>query len=102
MLSSSIRSGRRLAGVLVALALSGAAGWMALTVGNPFPPDTLMMATGPEGSAYPELGARYREILKRSGIDLRVIRTEGGVENLARLRGRAAGVKVAFLESGLT
>jgi TRAP-type uncharacterized transport system substrate-binding protein len=102
MPSSSIRSSRRLAGALVALALFGAGVWMALTVGNPFPPDTLTMATGPEGSAYPELGARYGEILKRAGIDLRVIKTEGGVENLALLRDRAAGVKVALLESGLT
>jgi TRAP-type uncharacterized transport system substrate-binding protein len=102
MLSSRARSGRRLAGALVALAVIGAGVWMALTVGNPFPPHTLMMATGPEGSAYYELGARYREVLRRAGIDLRVVRTEGGVENLARLRDPASGVKVAFLESGLT
>jgi TRAP-type uncharacterized transport system substrate-binding protein len=102
MPSSRIRSGRQLAGALVALALLGAGGWMALTVGNPFPPDTLIMATGPDGSAYPELGARYREILGRAGIDLHIIRTEGGVENLERLRDGATGVKVAFLESGLT
>ena len=102
MPSSRIRGGRRLAGALVALALVGAGVWMALTVGNPFPPDTLVMATGPDGSAYPELGARYREILGRAGIDLRVIKTAGGAENLARLRDRPAGVKVAFLESGLT
>ena len=102
MLSSRSRSGRRLAGALVALAVVGAGVWMALTVGNPFPPDTLVMATGPEGSAYPELGARYHEVLRRAGIDLRLIRTEGGVENLARLRDPASGVRVAFLESGLT
>jgi len=60
------------------------------------------MATGPEGSAYHELGARYQEVLRRAGIDLRVVRTEGGVENLVRLRDPASGVKVAFVESGLT
>lgn len=75
---------------------------MALTVGNPFPPHMLMMATGPEGSASYEIGARYREVLRRKGVDLRVIRTEGGVENLARVRDPASGVKVALLESGLT
>ena len=75
---------------------------MALTVGNPFPPDALRMATGPEGSASYELGARYSEVLRRGGIDLQVIRTQGGVENLARLRDPASGVTVAFLESGLT
>jgi TRAP-type uncharacterized transport system substrate-binding protein len=102
MLSSRIRSGRRLAGALGALALIGAGVWMVLTVGNPFPPHTLTMASGPAGSAYPELGIRYREVLGRAGIDLRVIRTEGGIENLRRLRGGAGAVKVAFLESGLT
>ena len=102
MSSSRPRSGRRLAGALVVLAVVGAAVWMALTVGNPFPPHTVIMATGPEGSADHEFGARYREVLRRSGFDLRVIRTQGGVENLARLRDPRSGVKVAFLESGLT
>ncbi|MFL5474381.1 MAG: TAXI family TRAP transporter solute-binding subunit [Gemmatimonadales bacterium] len=58
--------------------------------------------TGPPGSAYDELGARYQEVLRHAGIDLRVIRTEGGVENLARLQDPTSGVKVGFLESGLT
>jgi TRAP-type uncharacterized transport system substrate-binding protein len=75
---------------------------MLLTVGSPFPPRTLTMVTGPPGSAYDELGARYQEVLRNEGIDLRVIRTEGGVENLARLKDPASGVKVGFLESGLT
>src|SRR5215213_3774982 len=75
---------------------------MVLTVGSPFPPHTLTMVTGPKGSAYDELGARYQEVLRPAGIDLRVIRTEGGVENLARLQDPAGGVKVGFLESGLT
>ena len=75
---------------------------MALTVGSPFPPHTLTMVTGPRGSAYDELGARYLEVLRRAGIDLRVIRTEGGVENLDRLQDTAGGADVGFLESGLT
>jgi TRAP-type uncharacterized transport system substrate-binding protein len=41
-------------------------------------------------------------VLRNAGINLRVIRTEGGVENLARLQDPASGVKVGFLESGLT
>ena len=73
---------------------------MVLTVGSPFPPRTVTMVTGPPGSAYDQLGARYQEVLRRAGIDLRVIRTAGGVENLARLQGPASGVQVGFLESG--
>ncbi|MFL5532986.1 MAG: C4-dicarboxylate ABC transporter substrate-binding protein, partial [Gemmatimonadales bacterium] len=93
---------RRLAAALAGLAALGAGLWMVLTVGSPFPPHTLTMVTGPPGSAYDELGARYQEVLRHAGIDLRVIRTEGGVENLARLQDPTSGVKVGFLESGLT
>ena len=60
------------------------------------------MATGPEGTASEALGSRYREILRRSGIDLRVVPTAGGVENLARLRDASSRVSVALIESGLT
>jgi TRAP-type uncharacterized transport system substrate-binding protein len=96
------RRGPWIAGALVLLAVGGAAVWMALTQGRLFPPRTITVATGPEGSAYEVLGARYREVLRRSGIDLRVIPTAGGVENLARLGDDGSGVSVAFLESGLT
>jgi len=75
---------------------------MALTIGNPFPPTTLSLATGPEGSAYPEFGLRYQEILARSGVKLRLIPTAGGVDNLARLNNPRSGVDVAFVESGVT
>jgi TRAP-type uncharacterized transport system substrate-binding protein len=102
MLPSRTPRGRQVAGALVALSIMGAGVWMALTVGHPFPPHTIWMATGPKGSASSEIGARYREVLRREGIELRLIRTQGGVENLARLRDPASGVSVAFLESGLT
>jgi TRAP-type uncharacterized transport system substrate-binding protein len=102
VLSSRIQRGRRLVVALIAVAILGAVVWMALTVGNPFPPRSIVMATGPEGSAYDALGARYREILARSGVDLRVVRTAGGIENLSSLRDSHSGVMVTFLESGLT
>jgi TRAP-type uncharacterized transport system substrate-binding protein len=84
------------------LALLGAALWLTLTVGNPFPPRTIMMATGPPGSAFREFGARYREVLRRSGVEVRLLPTQGGVENLERLQDPRSGVSVAFVESGLT
>jgi TRAP-type uncharacterized transport system substrate-binding protein len=74
---------------------------MGLTVGNPFPPKTITMATGPEGSAYREFGLRYQEILARSGVKLRLIPTAGGADNLVLLDNPQSGVDVAFIESGL-
>ena len=66
------------------------------------PPRTVTMATGPAGGAYHELGLRYREILARSGVRLRLVNTTGGLDNLARLRDRRSGVHIAFIQGGTT
>src|SRR5215468_4411039 len=100
--SSHAGVGGRLAVVLAALALLITFAWMALTIGNPFPPRTVVMATGQEGSAFGEFGVRYRRILQRSGVDLQLVGTAGGSENLVRLRDRRSRVSVAFAENGLT
>ncbi|HTG51060.1 MAG TPA: TAXI family TRAP transporter solute-binding subunit, partial [Gemmatimonadales bacterium] len=96
------RRRRRAAVAVLAVALAGAVVWLTITAGNPFPPRTIAMATGPPGSAFAEYGARYREVLRRSGVDVRLVPTHGGVENLERLRDPRSGVSVAFVESGLT
>ena len=91
----------RLLVALIVLAVVAALGWMTLRVGSPFPPRTIVMATGPEGGAYRNFGDRYRRILERSGIDLRLVQTAGGVANLALLRDPDSEVSVALVEGGL-
>jgi TRAP-type uncharacterized transport system substrate-binding protein len=66
------------------------------------PPRTVTMATGAAGGANHELGLRYREILARSGVRLRLVETTGGLDNLARLRDRRSGVQAAFIQGGTT
>lgn len=66
------------------------------------PPRTVTMATGPAGGAYHELGLRYREILARSGVRLRLVNTTGGLDNVARLGDRRSGVHAAFVQNGTT
>src|SRR4029078_12383159 len=61
------------------------------------PPRTVTMGTGPAGGAYHELGLRYRAILARSGVRLRLVNTTGGLDNLARLRDRRSSVDHAIL-----
>jgi TRAP-type uncharacterized transport system substrate-binding protein len=100
--AAAARRRRRAAVAIVALALAGTVVWLTVTAGNPFPPRTITMATGPPGSAFSEFGARYREVLRRSGVDVRLVQTHGGVENLERLRDARSGIDVAFAESGLT
>jgi len=64
------------------------------------PPRTIVMATGPEGGANYELGARYRQILAKSGVDLKLLPTTGSLENLRLLRDPKSGVSVGLLQDG--
>ncbi len=82
------------------VALFAFALWWAFTYGQPGPPRTLLLATGPQGSAYAVFGARYRAILARSGVELRLVSTAGALENLARLRDPASGVRAGFVQAG--
>jgi len=66
------------------------------------PPRTIVMATGAEGGANYELGIRYREILARAGVELRLQPTTGSLENLRRLRDSKSGVSVGFTQGGTT
>jgi TRAP-type uncharacterized transport system substrate-binding protein len=66
------------------------------------PPRVITMATGAEGGAYNEVGKRYRELLAREGIELRLVQTSGALENLALLRDRRSGVGVGLLQGGIT
>jgi TRAP-type uncharacterized transport system substrate-binding protein len=88
--------------VLAVAVLAVAVLWTAVAYVRPMPPRILTMVTGPEGSAYHEFGKRYREILARDGIELRLLSTAGALENLARLRDQGSNVDAGFLQSGIT
>jgi TRAP transporter TAXI family solute receptor len=82
---------------VTAIAILGAAVMLLRTM----PPRTIVMATGPEGGAYHEIGTRYRERLARDGVTLRLRPTSGALENLALLRDPRSGVGVALIQDGL-
>jgi TRAP-type uncharacterized transport system substrate-binding protein len=94
---------RYLAWSLVALAaLVAAVAWLAFALLKPTPPRVVTMATGPEGGLSAELGKRYRELLARDGVELRLSPSAGAVANVARLRDSKSGVGVAIIPSGIT
>lgn len=65
---------------------------------DPTPPKRVVLATGPEQSAYDEFGKRYADALKRYGITVELLRTEGSSDNLEMLRtGRA---DLGFVQGG--
>jgi TRAP transporter TAXI family solute receptor len=97
----TIRRRRYLAAALVSLLVLAGSAW---TVGrrHGLPPRRIVMATGPEGGGYAVIGARYREILARQGLDVQLRPTAGDLENLALLRDPRSGVSVALLQAGTT
>lgn len=67
---------------------------------KPTPPKRVVLATGPEQSAYAAFGARYAEELKRYGIVVALRPTAGSGENLRLLRDEKSGVQLAFVRGG--
>lgn len=54
----------------ITIAVTAAAiGCAALVMLGNMPPHRIVMATGPEGSAYAEYGKRYRSALAKAGVD---------------------------------
>ncbi|MBS0454479.1 MAG: ABC transporter substrate-binding protein [Proteobacteria bacterium] len=68
---------------------------------KPAPPEMIIMTTGSEDSAYEEYGKRYQEILSRSGVEVILEPSSGGVENLEHLRKAKDTVTVGFVAAGL-
>lgn len=68
---------------------------------HPLPPRSLSMACGPKGSSYYIFGKRYQRLLAKQGIDLKLVETAGGVENLNKLRDPKSGIDIGFVEGGI-
>jgi TRAP transporter TAXI family solute receptor len=65
------------------------------------PPRSIVMASGPQGGTYYEVGERYRAALADAGVEVRLKPTAGSVENLALLRDPHSGVSVALMQGGI-
>jgi TRAP-type uncharacterized transport system substrate-binding protein len=60
------------------------------------------MAVDPEGSYSAEVAKRYRELLARDGIELKLVPSTGAVESLALLQDAKSGVSIAIIPNGST
>jgi len=74
----------------------------AILVLSTMPPRAIVMATGPEGGGFEEVGRQYRSALERAGVQVRLVETAGSMENLALLRDPRSGVNVALIHAGST
>jgi TRAP-type uncharacterized transport system substrate-binding protein len=76
--------------------------WLTFSLLRPTPPRTVAMAIDPEGSFSAELGNRYRELLARDGIELRLVPSAGAVESIARLQNPKSGISIAIIPGGIS
>ncbi len=66
------------------------------------PPHTIVITSGPEGSAFQKSAEKYRAILARSGVKLKILPSAGSLENLQRLGNPAFRVDIGFVQGGVT
>jgi TRAP-type uncharacterized transport system substrate-binding protein len=85
--------------VLVAIT-AGVLLWTLFATLRPLPGRDLAMATGPAGSTYAQTGERYRQILARDGVRLRLVPTNGAIDNLRLLEDPHSGVAAGFVQAG--
>ncbi len=84
--------------ILMILAITGILFWVSYRFVKPFPPNTLIMATGMEGGSFAVFGERYRQVLARDGIRLEFRPSSGAVENLRLLRDKSQKVDAGFVQ----
>src|SRR5260370_33256919 len=85
----------------VTIAVTAAAiGCAALVMLRNMPPHRIVMATGPEGSAYEEDGKRYQAALAKAGVEVQLRSTAGSGETAALLRDPHSGVSAGLMQGG--
>jgi TRAP transporter TAXI family solute receptor len=83
--------------ILTAIVI-GAAIWII----RPAPPDTITIAAGRSGSSFRVTAEKYRKILARNGVKLRILPSGGSLDNLRMLGNPAVKVDVGFVQGGVS
>jgi TRAP-type uncharacterized transport system substrate-binding protein len=84
------------------LLLSIAGIWFAVRFVRPAPPDTVTMTSGPDDSMFRIAADKYRTILARNGVTLRILPSQGSLENLQRLNDLSSEVDIGFVQGGIS
>jgi TRAP-type uncharacterized transport system substrate-binding protein len=81
--------------------LIGVGIWLAIWLIRPAPPKVLTIATGPEHSSFWNTAEKYRAILARDGVTLKLVPSQGSLDNLRKLADEDSGVDVGFVQGGI-
>jgi hypothetical protein len=69
---------------------------------RPAPPDTITIISGPPDSVFQRTAEKYRKILARNGVKLRILPSEGSLENLKKLNDPALRIDIGFVQGGVS
>ena len=83
--------------ILTALVLIVAVFWFFYSA----PPNTIIITSGDDGSLFRRNADKYAKILAREGVKLRILSSEGSLENLKRLADPTFHVDVGFVQTGM-
>ena len=72
--------------------------WLA----DPAPPKTITISAGPHDSSLLNTAEAYKKILARNGITLKVLESDGSVQNLQRLMDPKEHVDLALVQGGVS
>ena len=85
-------------GILLAIGLAVSLGVFAFM--HVAVPNTLTITSGPEGSSFNRNAEKYKKILARDGVTLKILLSDGSTENLKRLTSPLNAVDVGFVLGG--
>ena len=80
------------------VAILGAVFWFFYSA----PPKTLTITTGTEGSTFQMDAEKYVKILASNHVTLRILPSDGSLENLRRLNNHSMRVDIGFVQGGVT
>ncbi len=66
------------------------------------PPRTITITSGPEGSIFQRNAEKYRQILSRDGVKLKILPSQGSLENVKRLADPSFRVDIGFVQGGVS
>jgi TRAP-type uncharacterized transport system substrate-binding protein len=63
-------------------------------------PNTITITSGPKGSTFQNFAEKYKEILAKEGVTLKIVPSEGSLDNLHKLSNPKIVVDVGFVLGG--
>ncbi|MGZ5819254.1 MAG: TAXI family TRAP transporter solute-binding subunit [Burkholderiaceae bacterium] len=63
-------------------------------------PNSIAIASGPKGSVFYKNAEKYKKILAREGVTLKILPTDGAVDNFKKLNNPKVAVDVGFVLGG--